>query len=191
MCFSLLLIPDFLKSHNGNRRFWPVPTHVVKPLKSPYSINKYERDQIWAEAVVSYKNGEKLFLNDEMVRIATSIQNSHTEENPWVDIFEEYLKIDIPGNWYDMSKYEKTDFFQTKEKPDNLVKRERVCVYELWDIALQKREALDSFNLKIIRQTMARLTNWERDKEAVRFGTTYPRHRGSYKLKSMFNVLLN
>ena len=49
----------FLRDLTGNRRFWPVKVPGSDGLK-PWDLN--DVDQIWAEAIVRYKAGEKLFL---------------------------------------------------------------------------------------------------------------------------------
>lgn len=185
---------DFLKSQTGNRRFWPVETMVQEPEASVHDLTKQDVKQIWAEAYELYKKGEKLYLDQTTNDMAITMQYHYTEEDPWVEIFDAYLKYDVPENWYDMSRYEKLEFIQMygkEERKEKLYKRVRVCTHELWEIALEKKDKLDSFNIKLIRQAMSKLTDWVKDPEAVRFGTTYPRHRGSYMLKETFNVLLN
>ena len=49
----------FLRDITGNRRFWPVNVSGVSMYK-PWELK--EVDQIWAEAINAYKEGEELFL---------------------------------------------------------------------------------------------------------------------------------
>lgn len=180
---------DFLRSQTGNRRFWPVATYINEPIKSVYSIASVERDLIWAEACKLYKAGETLFLNKAMIETAKEVQESYTEENPWVDIFKDYLEYLIPDNWYNLSRFDKLDFIQnySVQKQENLVKRDKVCKFELWEIALGKKDPMDTFGLQNIKNTMRKIKNWEINNDLVRFGTCYPRHKGSYKLKKVIH----
>jgi putative DNA primase/helicase len=173
---------DFLKSQDGNRRFWPVSSYSTQPTKAIYGITKYDISQIWAEAYEVYQAGEPLFLNKEMTEIAVAIQSEHTEENPWVDIFENFLSYKIPENWYKISRFDKIEHIINYD-PDipGLETRTKVCKFELWEAALNKRDPLDSHNLKLIKQAMNKIKTWERVKDYVWFGNSYARHKGSYR----------
>lgn len=54
---------EYLKDATGGRRFWPVRT-------SKFNLKQLERDrdQLWAEAFVTYSMGEALYLDDDHVR---------------------------------------------------------------------------------------------------------------------------
>jgi predicted P-loop ATPase len=172
-----------LRSQNGNRRFWPVVTHVTIPEVSVFDIIQDEIDQLWAEATMLYKNKEALYLDKEMILEAVKVQETHTEENPWAMIFKDYLDSKIPKNWYDLNRWEKIEFMDKYETEDKnkLVIRDRVTPYELWDIALRKKDSIDMIGMKQIKQAMYKIKNWVKEDEYVRFGNFYPRHKGSYR----------
>jgi len=185
---------DFLKSQSGNRRFWPIETHFNKPEFSVYSLTQDKIDQVWAEALYAYKKGESLYLGEELVATAVEIQTAYTEEDPWVEIFENFLSLDIPENWYNMSRFDKNEFmnnYEEQKEKFEMVKRDKVCKYELWEIALQKKEVLDTFNLRLIKQAMEQVKGWEKIKDPVRFGKSYPQHKGSYALEKRQRFSLN
>ena len=174
---------DFLRSQTGNRSFWPVATFVSTPKNPVHSLNQDDVNQIWAEAKYYFSKSEPLYLEPELVEIAKTIQEAYTEENPWVDIFKEYLEYSIPENWYNLSKFDKLNFIQEYSTMDksNLVIRTKVCKYELWEIALNQKNTLDSINLQNIKSAMRKIKDWKVTNELVRFGTSYPRHKGSYE----------
>lgn len=55
----------FLTDLTGNRRFWPVAVGEIDT-----AALEADRDQIWAEAVVAFKNGEAWHLMGEMADVA-------------------------------------------------------------------------------------------------------------------------
>lgn len=170
-----------LRSQTGNRRFWPVATFENKPEASVYSLTRDEIDQIWAEAVMYYDKGEELYLDKHMTAIAKAVQEEYTEENPLVSLIESYLQYKIPDDWYKMTKWEKKDFIQNyDDKIEGLNRRTSICVYEIWEMVLDKKEQIDTYGLKMIKQAMHHFTDWVRVNDNVRFGTSYPRHKGSY-----------
>src|SRR5690606_26064778 len=57
---------EFLKDETGNRRFWPVAVKKEGRTKSVFEDLPKERDQIWAEAVVLWRDEkEPLYLTEE------------------------------------------------------------------------------------------------------------------------------
>ena len=65
---------DFLRDPSGNRRFMPVDVHDVKVVDNKRLLKFLDDDeivdQIWAEALHLYNNGEELYLSREAEKIA-------------------------------------------------------------------------------------------------------------------------
>lgn len=66
----------FLKDETGNRRFWPIECNSID-VESLRSL----RDQLFAEAAAAYRAGEKWWLEDEALRIATREQEIRTDND--------------------------------------------------------------------------------------------------------------
>jgi len=87
----------YLKDETGGRRYWPVETHNFKITE----LEK-DRDQLWAEALVKYKAGEKLWIEDVGVReTALEMQASRRV----VDHIESVLSEAIAANDLDKSPF--------------------------------------------------------------------------------------
>lgn len=79
---------EYLKDDTGNRRFWPVVATKIDIEKA-----KELRDQLWAEAVVKYKD-EILYLNNqESIGI---LKELHREREPY-DFFDRKIEEFING----------------------------------------------------------------------------------------------
>ena len=170
-----------LRSQSGNRRFWPVATFECKPAASVYELTKYEIDQVWAEAVVIYNSGETLYLDNNMIEVAKKVQELYTEENPLVQLIEDYMAYKIPEDWYKMNKWEKKEFISNyNEDQEGLNTRTIICTYEIWEMVMDKKEQIDTYGLKLIKNAMQHIKGYVKVEENVRFGTSYPRHKGSY-----------
>lgn len=182
-CVFFATSNDFspLRSQTGNRRFWPVSTYETTPVKNIFKITKDEIEQIWAEVFAIYKKGEALYLDARMTQIAKIVQANYTEENPLHDMIESYLQYKIPENWYKMIKWEKKEFIENyDENREDIFDRTTICIYEIWEMVMDKKEHITPYGAKIIKQTMRDFPDWRKINEAVRFGIHYPRHKGSY-----------
>lgn len=73
----------YLTDSTGNRRFWPVL--CLTPIDVA-GITK-DRDQLFAEAVVAYKNNEPIHLTDDKIRKEAEAQaEDRVEVDPWVEV---------------------------------------------------------------------------------------------------------
>ena len=123
----------FLRDVTGNRRFWPV--HVPGTGKyHPWELNC--TDQIWAEAINLYNEGEDLFLKGREAEEAYKMQQDAMESDDREGIISEYLDRLLPENWADMDVYQRRSFLGGGEFDTQgitgTIRRERVCVMEIW-----------------------------------------------------------
>ena len=99
----------FLKGDNGNRRFWVI---AVDPTLRKYSawqdaIDR-DRDQLWAEAMHYYQQGEKLYLDDRLEAQAKQRQAEYNDDHddPLADMLLNFLDTKLPADWetYDLNR---------------------------------------------------------------------------------------
>jgi len=78
----------YLTDSTGNRRFWPVLCRTVIDVEG---IAR-DRDQLFAEAVVAYKDNEPLHLTDETLRKEAEAQaEDRVEVDPWVEVLTHWV----------------------------------------------------------------------------------------------------
>jgi putative DNA primase/helicase len=77
---------SYLRDHTGNRRFWPVCCKNVD-LKAL----RHDRDQLWAEALAAYRQGERWWLEGEETVMAQEEQAFRFEHDVWQDAVNKWL----------------------------------------------------------------------------------------------------
>lgn len=87
-----------LKDDTGARRYWPVLCAGVN--HGQHIGLEEEVDQLWAEAVVRYRAGETLWLDDRAVaEEAQATQEMMTVQDTALGELMEYLDTRLPDNW--------------------------------------------------------------------------------------------
>lgn len=77
----------YLKDETGGRRFWPVLCTRILMTEL-----QRDRDQLWAEAVVAFRNDRAWWLDSiELNRLADQEQIARFESDPWETRITEYL----------------------------------------------------------------------------------------------------
>lgn len=76
---------DYLQD-DENRRFWPVTTSDID-LKALAR----DREQLWAEAVVRYRDGERWHLEGDVIELAKRQQADRVQADPWHSIVMDWL----------------------------------------------------------------------------------------------------
>lgn len=106
--------PAFLKGDTGNRRFWTVECDKDIIYKDVWETLPDEREQIWAEAVQRFRQGERLYLPRELEKAARQRQEEHNEvaADERTGIIEAFIRKEIPQDWEDMSAKQRRDYFQ-------------------------------------------------------------------------------
>jgi predicted P-loop ATPase len=180
---------DFLRDSTGNRRFWPIRTG--NPKKDLFTeLTKTEVDQIWAEAVVLYEQGEPLYLPKELEAIAMEVQEQHSERDDRAGIIERYLEKLLPDGWEERDMYKRREYYQTDDELEPIGKhqRDRVCAAEIWVEAFgMKLGDMHTANTKFIHDAMRLLDDWKPYKTKARFGI-YGLQRGYYRVGSFYEI---
>lgn len=177
----------FLKDVTGGRRFWPIDV-VGSDLDLDVELRPEIVDQIWAEAVVYFKNGEKWRLDRESERLAREQQDLHTEKNDLAGMIEQYVDLPVPSNWYEMSLVDRrTYLFADSEgereslgSPDGMrMIRQHVCALEIWCELLCGE--LKNFNVAKAREIntcLRGLRGWDGGRVLLPPDPLYGRQRG-------------
>lgn len=143
---------DFLTDETGNRRFLIVHVGEHEPTKDLF--NPAVMDDIkeaWAEAVAIYKSGDySLVLPKEYQEEAQALQDNAMADDGKRGIIEKYLEG-----------------------------RERVCVLEVWQDALDEQGRPQKWQSSEITSIILSLPGWYRMKSPGRFGQ-YGMQRGFY-----------
>ncbi len=125
----------FLRDISGNRRFWPVRISG-NSVKKSWQITTEEVQQIWAEAIYLYEQGEKLYLEGDDAILASGEQADAMETDEREGLVRTYLDILLPEDWGTMSLYERRNFLGGSEFGGGTrvgtVKRNLVCNMEIW-----------------------------------------------------------
>ncbi|WP_443660130.1 VapE domain-containing protein [Clostridium algidicarnis] len=173
---------EFLRDRTGNRRFWPIDVGVAPNTKSVFEdLSQYEVEQIWAEALDLFKNGEKLHLSGEEEKEAQKQQDSHSEESAKAGLVEEYLNKLLPENWYELEITEKRNYIQGTEFVDSIegtLRREKTCVMEIWvELFNGDPKQLTPMQSREINDILKGFSDWGRGDNPLSFGKMYGRQR--------------
>ena len=153
----------FLRDISGNRRFWPVKCKGGK-LK-PWNLEAEELDQVWAEAMAAYNNGESLLLSKEAEELAAKEQREAIEEDPRMAQVVEYLEKPLPVNWDKLDLDTRRMFLEgdTDYDPESLVERETVSNMEIWVECFGKKAAdMERKDSDALTALMMKVEGWER-----------------------------
>lgn len=183
---------EFLRDFTGGRRFWPVYTGVQRPTKDVWECLPGERDQIWAEAVDSWKQGEALYLSGELRQEAERIQEIAREEDPRAGLIRDFLEKPVPRDWQDWPIERRQNFWATEsdelEPKREMVHRDRVCALEIWCELFQRRQAeMLPRDSRAINAILENTPGWERIPNVARFGP-YGSQRG-FRAVSFVDIL--
>lgn len=177
----------FLRDITGNRRFWPIPVSG-QSTKKAWQITKDEVAQIWAETLVLYRRGEKLYLEGEDAVLAVAEQADAMETDEREGLVRKYLDTLLPDNWDELDIFERRNFLSGTGVADigkqGTVQRKLVCNLEIWCECFGKDPSalkkVDSYELGSIMQ---KLESWEKY-TGTRQGTSNFTHYGKQRAYS-------
>lgn len=155
----------YLRDTTGNRRFWPVKTPGTGE-KHSWDLTAEIICQIWSEALVYVKQGEKLYLSAELETLSKAEQREAMESDEREGLVRLYLDTLLPADWDHMDIFERRNFLTGSDFGDTVktgtVKRTHVSNMEIWCECFGKERAnirrTDSNELTAI---LARL-GWKR-----------------------------
>lgn len=106
----------FLKGDTGNRRFWIIECGADIPQRDVFTELEANVDQIWAEAVARWREGEPLYLDKGLLdRAAKARQETHNElmSDDRKGLIGEFLDRRLPTNWESLTTSQRQEFFRT------------------------------------------------------------------------------
>lgn len=155
----------YLRDITGNRRFWIVKCNQTLQKRMWDENDKDYRDQFWSEAKEIYESGEDLYLEGNLLDIATDYQNEALEQDERVGIVEQYLNRLLPTNWHEMDLYKRRSFLNGDDFicEKGKIQRTEVSNAEIWCECFGKSQSdlksSDSYQLAAI---MKQIGGWER-----------------------------
>ena len=163
----------YLRDTAGNRRFWPVKT-PGDAARASWEITEEEIRQIWAEALVRYKEGEPLHLDNELAGMALKEQQIAMEVDEREGMVRDYLEMPLPERWDKMDIFDRRNYICGSEfggeREPGVRKRERVCNMEIWCECFGKeRGNLKRQDANEISAIMANIEGWKKADNKVRF----------------------
>lgn len=159
----------FLKGCTGNRRFWVMSADANSRKHTDVKADlTAERDQLWAEAVERWKEGETLYLPTDLEAEARQKQAEHNDEadDPIKDMLIAYLDMKLPGEWQTWDLLSRRAYIKDPDPLDQTgtEERTRVCAAEFICERLGKDMADKDY--KYLARKVCRLMDdvpgWER-----------------------------
>ena len=155
----------YLKGDTGNRRFWTVYVSGWgddMPAKDVFSMSQSEVDQLWAEAVVRWRAGEKLFLDPALDKAAREQAEAANEisGDERIGVIEAFIRRPIPADWQNKTRQERADWFRLN-RTDEMVaqgednRRKYICSQEIANELFQKD--MTRYEMREINQILVRI----------------------------------
>jgi hypothetical protein len=143
----------------------------------------HERDQVWAEALMRWTEGEPLYMHESAAAMgALDAQAAHTDDDGVAGGLETWLNEPVPSGWSRMPLRRRMNAIRlglTEPEPgDDGERRVRVCAREIWLEAMGGAD--DRWNrgqARRIGEVMDQLPGWTRSAKGTAFGP-YGRTQG-------------
>lgn len=162
-----------LVDRTGNRRFWVVAVYGTgRPIAQWQPELAANRDQIWAEAVVRYKEGEKLYLEDALLASAEAEQEAHRSDDGLTARIERWLEELVPEDWQQRSIKQRLNYYDAEfDAGGPVTRRDRVCAREVWVECLRGNEQHFNRGRAVeINDAMRVIEGWEESKTPRKHG---------------------
>ena len=177
---------EFLRDRTGNRRFWPVDLGAHEPSKSVFDDLETEVNQIWAEAVIAWKLGERLYLTGKAAEISLEQHEIHRESSSKEGMVIDFVNRPVPLDWNKFSLDARRLYWSNSFENPNIetTERDRVCAIEVWcelfgggTKDLKRQEAIE------INSVLAGMPGWKKHESNFRSGP-YGFQKGFVPVKS-------
>ena len=166
---------EFILDETGGRRFWPVEVYA-RPEDASARMRQLagERDQLWAEAMHYYRQGEKTYLEGDMLTEVLKVQEHNTQTDEWQGWIQAYLDKPLPDKWHELTPEQRRDYIQG----DNLMdygpcnyRRETVTIaeirYELLGESITKGAGGNNESSRHLGRVMNVMRGWRVKKNLV------------------------
>ncbi len=114
---------DYLKDATGERRFYPIKCGINKATKNVWTPDEQDILQILAEAKTWFDNGEPLYLDQETMAEAKQHQEDAEVVDPMKEAIEDYISMQVPTNWSELTTSVKHSFFECDGEPSDWLKK--------------------------------------------------------------------
>lgn len=158
----------YLKGDTGNRRFWTVYVRgwggdlPAPNARSVFDMTQAEVDQLWAEAVVRWRQGERLYLDPDLDRQAREQAEAANEisGDERIGVIEAFIRRPVPADWQNKTRQERADWFRLNRSDDVLVqgeenRRKYICSQEIANELYQKD--MTRYEMREINQILVRI----------------------------------
>ena len=179
----------FLKGDTGNRRFWVMAANPDQRKHEDVKADlAEERDQIWAEAVQRWREGEKLYLPKDLETEARQRQANYNDEadDPMRDVLLQFLDLKLPPDWATWDLARRRAWLKNPDPLDAAATetRDRVCAAEFLCERLGKDMSDKDYKYMARRvcRIIAELPNWERISSSRHVETLYGIQKGFRRL---------
>jgi predicted P-loop ATPase len=157
---------QFLNDPTGSRRFFPIELNQKAP-QDVFKLDETTVQQIWAEAYHTYKQGEKLYLDNELdLALAEKYREKASEESLFLMNIQEYLDMKVPKDWDNLQVSEKRTYFENYQNNGMATGTQTMTKTTTKEIAnvldLDSKDRNSKPLMKMINNFMNHNDEWER-----------------------------
>lgn len=153
--------PYMLRERDGNRRF------LMVDCAEKADFDRYTDeyiDQVWAEAVHLWRNGESPVLSPVEEAAAEEARKAHTQEDALASVITEAIEVEVPVDWDNMNipaRQQALGQMDAGISVGETRRRAHITPPEVWTEIL--RRPLSEFNLMEQRRVLDVLINLSRN----------------------------
>lgn len=153
--------PAFLRRQDGNRRFLIV--HAKGKVDFDALTDEYI-NQVWAEAVQLYRDGEKLHFTAEETELLNEARAPYVQEDPLTGLVQKYADTPVPAGWDDMTLDERLEWrvnAATDFAPAGTETINSLCALQVWCEVMGRRIGDHSVrDMADIQRVLRTLPGW-------------------------------